>query len=558
MTPLESVRAKVKGILNKITAQNFATLSDQLVTWSQDNVKDAEQLRMLVSLVYQYAIDDQNFVRMYAGLCTRLSKQLPTFEDPNNASQDATFRYYLLSKCQYEFQSGVTVLPGQTPSAEKKKLMIGNINFVGELYKVDLLPEKIMHKCIKHLVREPSPSEDDSEQLCNLMTRIGKKLDSGKNPKYLKWIDDYFERFLLLSQSESQTSRTKFLFLDLMDLRTSKWIPKRERKGVRDIDPNAKKEDQGTDLRNPSSEPLSREFPSSSALGGGAYKGATQHGNDMMIHGSVDRYSRRKASKPAEAATTDSQTPSDNKPRVAQSFGLLPSKARPVRTRSPRAKKSSTSSSATPKKATKAAVAMPRGDGKARLELIPQIAEALFAESPEIGEAEAKFRKFGREKDKEQCVNKLFNLSLDKDGLARAFLPAFLARLVPPAPSPCLDVAIVLKVLDGLFDPDEYDMMCLDYPKLSQYYGDLVAHCLTNGVIEYGVLPTLVGKLREVEGPTHHDEKFLGYTLSVLHRVDADAAKAALASASIDIGSLLREEAKLDDFLSQHKLGAFS
>ena len=73
--------------------------------------------------------------------------------------------------------------------------------------------------------------------------------------------------------------------------------------------------------------------------------------------------------------------------------------------------------------------------------------------------------------------------------------------------------------INGLFDPEEYDMMCLDYPKLSQYYAELVAHCLLNGVVEYGVLPSLVGKLREVTGRVRHDEKFLGQALSVLNRV---------------------------------------
>lgn len=78
--------------------------------------------------------------------------------------------------------------------------------------------------CVKHLIRDPNPSDDDCEQLCNLLSTIGGKLDSSKHKKYIHLMDDYFKRFKELALIEGQSPRSKFLFLDLLDLRKRRYI----------------------------------------------------------------------------------------------------------------------------------------------------------------------------------------------------------------------------------------------------------------------------------------------------------------------------------------------
>lgn len=57
-------------------------------------------------------------------------------------------------------------------AAHKREL--GNILFIGQLYKHKLLTEKIMHNCIITLIQDlVNPSSEDVECLCALMVTVG-------------------------------------------------------------------------------------------------------------------------------------------------------------------------------------------------------------------------------------------------------------------------------------------------------------------------------------------------------------------------------------------------
>ena len=60
---------------------------------------------------------------------------------------------------------------------ERRRIM-GNIRFIGELFKLKMLTEAIMHNCIMSLFR--SRDEESFESLCKLLTTIGKDLDHVK------------------------------------------------------------------------------------------------------------------------------------------------------------------------------------------------------------------------------------------------------------------------------------------------------------------------------------------------------------------------------------------
>ena len=79
--------------------------------------------------------------------------------------------------------------------------MLGNIKFIGELYKRKMLTEQIMHQCIKMLlsgdIKNPSP--DNIESLCALMKKIGKIIDHAKAEPYMK---EYFQRIKELSTNK--------------------------------------------------------------------------------------------------------------------------------------------------------------------------------------------------------------------------------------------------------------------------------------------------------------------------------------------------------------------
>lgn len=61
---------QVKGILNKLTPENFDRLLQQVL----DIVTDAEILHSTITLVFENAVAQPTFAFMYAQLCDRLSK----------------------------------------------------------------------------------------------------------------------------------------------------------------------------------------------------------------------------------------------------------------------------------------------------------------------------------------------------------------------------------------------------------------------------------------------------------------------------------------------------
>ena len=51
--------------------------------------------------------------------------------------------------------------------------------FIGELFKLKMLTEKIMHDCLVRLLKSEDP--EAYECLCRLLTTIGKDIDHPKN-----------------------------------------------------------------------------------------------------------------------------------------------------------------------------------------------------------------------------------------------------------------------------------------------------------------------------------------------------------------------------------------
>lgn len=59
-----------------------------------------------------------------------------------------------------------------------RRRSMGNIKFIGELFKLKMLTEVIMHDCIVKLLK--NHDEESLECLCRLLSTIGKDLDFAK------------------------------------------------------------------------------------------------------------------------------------------------------------------------------------------------------------------------------------------------------------------------------------------------------------------------------------------------------------------------------------------
>ncbi|XP_043285612.1 eukaryotic translation initiation factor 4 gamma 3-like isoform X4 [Venturia canescens] len=259
---------KVRSVLNKLTPQKFDTLVSQVRALEIDT---QQKLQGVIDLVFEKAVDEPNFSVAYALMCSEL-RQMTVVSDgkksePSDDSQpseqpaqqqaagEVNFRKLIVERCQKQFQknnddehariSKLKEIEECTDPEKKKDLQttleeydrrlrvrsVGNIRFIGELFKKEMLTIKIMHFCINHLLS--SPDEENLECLCKLLTTIGKALAERHiavgNPEAL---DPYFTKLSnFVGKKGIQrkiSSRIRFMIQDVMDLKTNNWIPRRD------------------------------------------------------------------------------------------------------------------------------------------------------------------------------------------------------------------------------------------------------------------------------------------------------------------------------------------
>ena len=232
----DKIMKEARSILNKLTMTTFDRLSHAL---SCLEIQDTEQLRGLVSIIFDKALEEGHFCNMYAKLCNDIKDRMPEFQDEADPAlgdtrvRKVTFKRCLLNKCQEEFERadrydemndeetvGLDAAAKASKNRRVRIRMLGNIKFIGELFAHKILNEKIMHDCVKRLLGQKD--EDTIECLCKLMTTIGKLLD---RPEAKLYMDYYFEQMVQTANEISNNSaypsgnRLKFMIFDTIDLR---------------------------------------------------------------------------------------------------------------------------------------------------------------------------------------------------------------------------------------------------------------------------------------------------------------------------------------------------
>ncbi|KAJ6593442.1 hypothetical protein B0H19DRAFT_976189 [Mycena capillaripes] len=269
----EIVDRKVKGLLNKLTMEKFDSISDQIIEWANksEKEKDGRTLIQVIRLVFEKATDEATWSEMYARLCRKMMEQIsPKVQDDGIKNAEGKpiaggqlFRKYLLNRCQEDFERGwvakeATAAAAATKAMEDKAAKAANeksseanasgeagdeivlysdeyyaaqkakrqglglIKFIGELFKLQMLTERIMHECVKKLLGNvENPEEEEIESLCKLISTVGLLLDTQKARAHM---DVYFSRMKELCKSTNVSSRMQFMLQDVIELRERKWV----------------------------------------------------------------------------------------------------------------------------------------------------------------------------------------------------------------------------------------------------------------------------------------------------------------------------------------------
>ncbi|CAH2327978.1 eukaryotic translation initiation factor 4 gamma 1 isoform X1 [Pelobates cultripes] len=243
----EELFRKVRGILNKITPQTFEHLIHQVKDLSVDT---EHQLKGVAELIFEKAVAEPHFAVIYANMCNWLMRlEVPTEE---NREVCITFRRLLIRLCQVEFERrekggerieelqkelDATISPNEKARIKEelndackraRRRSLGNIKFIGELFKLKLLSEATIKDCLIKLLNKNT--EESMECICQLLTSVGKHLENGQ-----PGMDNYFNKLNIFIKNKT-SSRIRFLVQDVLDLRKNNWVPRHKPEGPKTID----------------------------------------------------------------------------------------------------------------------------------------------------------------------------------------------------------------------------------------------------------------------------------------------------------------------------------
>ncbi|XP_051775879.1 uncharacterized protein LOC127526026 [Erpetoichthys calabaricus] len=206
-------------------------------------VDTQERLEGVVNIIFKRAISERQYSAVYAGMCHYLLKlDAPTADGSGGY---VNFRFLLLKRCQKLFYMNgdeeneigkkQEEIEAATQEIQKQCLCmqyeeikkttrlksLGNIVFIGQLFKWKVITGSRVHQCIAWLLS--NCSEESLERLCLLLTTVGKQLDLSEAKIQM---DQYFSEMNDIIKAKKVSSRIQFLLQDVLELRQNKWMSK--------------------------------------------------------------------------------------------------------------------------------------------------------------------------------------------------------------------------------------------------------------------------------------------------------------------------------------------
>ena len=524
LSETELILRNVKSLLNKLTLENFERVSMKIINGGLSSV---ELLMGAIDLIFEKAINEPHFGKMYAQLCRVIMFELPNVQKWVGSDQKTNhFRRSLLKKCQEEFEKDSKWTDDDAGSKESrserrkmldklspeeklkiaeedyergkiKRRVLGNIQFIGQLYLEQILSENIVHRCIMSLLKNNNdPEEEDIESFCKFMMAIGARLDHADSKNM---VDSYFVAIKDLSTSPALSSRIQFLLVDVIDLRKNRWVM---RTGQAAAGPK-----KIADIHKEAEEKLRREEKARQQN----YRGGSSRSNNSSRSSQQPSRGQRNAGVRHDRSTNEEGW---NTVSAASSRGSTPLHADLERFGQINA-------------SSQNVVLGPNNNKRSAWgrteEPIKKSPSNMFA-ALEVGEAEekrspspAKSKKLTKEEEKlliDKILKEFVNSLAIEDLLddvkeklqSEESIIEFLRRLIYlHIDKNGLYLSQTVRIIDDLFQPESFDVSLLwngikrliagledelpDFPNAWKLVGSILAHCVTSGLLD---LPTLI------------------------------------------------------------------
>ncbi|KAG5482785.1 hypothetical protein LSCM1_06815 [Leishmania martiniquensis] len=243
--PVRQVHHKVMSVLSRVTPQKFTELLQELLQLPLRQADESE-LHEVVKVFFDKAVQEPEYSELYARLFSELCEMKESERELEAELRDRLFcsriNRELLHTCDEEFRRPIELTAdekvdrttGKPYSEEEvgmkrtrlKNRLVGNIKFLGELFKINLVTERVVENMFKLLVGDFDPSnpverEDYIFEVFSTLIRTVGPILKERRPLLLA-------RYLGVAKAVENSHprpRIRFLMMDLSDLNKKQgWV----------------------------------------------------------------------------------------------------------------------------------------------------------------------------------------------------------------------------------------------------------------------------------------------------------------------------------------------
>lgn len=246
--PVRMVHHKVMSVLSRITPQKYNDLLEELQQLPLRQTDESE-LHEVVKVFFDKAVQEPEYSALYARLFNELCEMKESERELEAELRDRLFcnriSRELLRTCDEEFRRPIELTAdekvdrttGKPYSEEEvdmkrtrlKNRLVGNIKFVGELFKIELVAESVIESIFQLLVGgfNPSSPVEREDYVFEVFATLVKTVASPLKDRRPLVLARYMEVAKSVEASHPRP-RIRFLMMNLTDLNAKQgWVSER-------------------------------------------------------------------------------------------------------------------------------------------------------------------------------------------------------------------------------------------------------------------------------------------------------------------------------------------